>query len=392
MRNPQVTRFNFGFTSLAETLLLILTRYFVRELLTSTFVITGVLMMIVISARLIVYLNQAVSGAIATDMVFYIVLFNIPSFLQLIMPLGFYISILLIYGRMYVENEMTVLHATGFSPAKVLKITLVSSTTMAILVAILSLWLAPKCAELLDRFYQEQQKESELSFLTPGRFHAIGKQGDKVSYTEGLSADRKEMEGVFIADGDVLLVADSGSQYVNEETGSRYLELKNGRRFDGTAGQAEFRSLGFESYAIKIAEESAEAKAARQEAKSSLALLQSAELEDRAQLHYRFGLILLIPIVTLIAFPLAKVNPRQGRYSRLLPAILIYMAYYSALVTGLSVMGDGKTPEWAGLWWIHAIFIAIGLLLMFGGDLWRAIRAPKQPAKPSSHNKGGQHA
>ena len=370
---------------------MILTRYFVRELLTSTFVITGVLMMIVISARLIVYLNQAVSGAISTDMVFYIVLFNIPSFLQLIMPLGFYISILLIYGRMYVENEMTVLHATGFSPAKVLKITLVSSTAMAIIVAILSLWLSPKSAELLDRYYQEQQKESELSFLTPGRFHAIGKKGERVSYTEGLSADRKEMEGVFIADGDVLLVAESGSQYVNEDTGSRYLELKNGRRFDGAAGQTEFRSLSFESYAIKIAEESAEAKAARQEAKSSLSLLSSTDLEDRAQIHYRFGLILLIPIVTMIAFPLAKVNPRQGRYSRLLPAILIYMAYYSALVTGLSVMGDGKTPEWAGLWWIHGIFITIGLLLMFGGDLWRKLRNPKK--KMVSPNKdGGQHA
>ena len=344
--------------------------------------------MIVISARLIVYLNQAVAGIIATDMVFFIVLFNTPNFLQLILPLGFYISILLIYGRMFVDNEMTVLHACGFSPSKVLKITWVPTAIMAIVVAFLSLWLSPKSAELLDAYYQAQQQESEMSFLTPGRFHAMGK-GERVSYTEALSDDQKSMSGVFIADGEVLLVAESGSQFVNEQTGSRYLELKNGKRFEAVAGGKEMRSVSFESYSIKIAEESAEAKAARQEAKSSLDLLQSTDLEDRAQLHYRLGLILLIPIVTLIAFPLAKVNPRQGRYSKLLPAILIYMAYYSALVTGLSVMGDGKTPEWAGLWWIHSLFLVIGLILMFGGDVWRQLKKKNQSNKQKT---GGQHA
>lgn len=370
---------------------LILTRYFVRELLTSTFVITGVLMMIVISARLIVYLNQAVAGIISTKMVFYTVLFNTPMFLQLILPLGFFISILLVYGRMYVENEMTTLHACGYGPSHVLKTTLVPAAMMAVIVALLSLWLSPKSAELLDRYYQEQQKESEFSFLTPGRFQSFGKGGSRVSYAEGLSDDRKAMKGVFIADGDTLLLADYGTQYVKDDTGSRYLELTNGRRFDGTPGQLEFRSMEFESYSVKIAEESAAAKAARQEAKSSFSLLGSDKLKDRAQLHYRIGLVLLIPIVTLIAFPLAKVNPRQGRYSRLLPAILIYMAYYSSMVTGLSVMGDGKTPEWGGLWWIHGIFLTIGIGLMFGIDGIKSL-FQKNKTAVISNKTGADHA
>lgn len=365
---------------------MILTRYFVRELLTSTFIITLVLMMIVISARLIVYLNQAVSGAIATDMVLLIVLFNIPNFLQLILPLGFYISILLIYGRMFADNEMTVLHACGFSPSKVLKVTWVPTAIMAVLVTILSLWLSPKSAELLDAYYQAQQYNSSMSFLTPGRFHTFGK-GDRVSYTELLSDDQTSMQGIFIADGDVILVAESGSQYVNEDSGSRYLQLKSGWRFEAIPGDHEMRSLSFDSYAIKIAEESAEAKAAKQEAKDSLSLMLSNDIEDRAQLHYRLGLIILIPIVTLIAFPLAKVNPRQGRYNKLLPAILIYITYYSSMVTGLSLMGDGKSPEWLGLWWVHSLFLILGLILMFGPDAWRSI---KRRSRTQNRQKSGE--
>ncbi|MEH6347682.1 MAG: LptF/LptG family permease, partial [Bermanella sp.] len=92
---------------------MILTRYFLKELLTSTFVITGILMLIVVSARLVVHLNKAVAGIIPPEAVFYTIIYNSPSFLQLILPLGFYISILLVYGRMHSENEMTVLHATG---------------------------------------------------------------------------------------------------------------------------------------------------------------------------------------------------------------------------------------------------------------------------------------
>ena len=84
---------------------MILTRYFLRELLTSTFVITGILMLIVISARLVVHLNEAVAGVIPPEAVLFTIMYNSPSFLQLILPLGFYISILLVYGRMHSEKD-----------------------------------------------------------------------------------------------------------------------------------------------------------------------------------------------------------------------------------------------------------------------------------------------
>lgn len=371
---------------------MILTRYFLKELLTSTFVITGILMLIVVSARLVVHLNKAVAGIIPPEAVLYTIVYNSPGFLQLILPLGFYISILLVYGRMHSENEMTVLHATGFGPKQVFKITMAPVAVMMVLIGFLSLWLAPTAADKLDTYYQKQQQESEFSFITPGRFNAIGNKGQKVSYAQNLSTDRKQMQDVFIADGNTLIVAESGKQYVNPETGSRYLELVNGRRFTGVPGDLNVQSLSFDKYAVKIAEESSVAKKARNEAISTATLINSDKRFHKARLHYRIGLFLLVPIIVLLAFPLSHVKPRQGRYGKMLPAIIIYMVYYTSLITARKWMEQGDTPEWIGLWWLHGIFIALGLLLMYWPTLqlkWQRHRRLKMIA---ASEKGASHA
>jgi len=367
---------------------LILTRYFLKELLTSTFVITGILMLIVVSARLVVHLNKAVAGIIPPEAVYYTILYNSPGFLQLILPLGFYISILLVYGRMYSENEMTVLHATGFGPKQVFRITMAPVGVMMLLIGFLSLWLAPTAANKLDEYYQIQQQESEFSFITPGRFNAIGSSGQKVSYAQTLSTDRKQMQNVFMADGDTIILADSGKQYVDPESGSRYLELSNGRRVTGQPGKPQLDTLEFDSYSVKIAEESSVAKKARNEAASTYALFKSKKRKDKARLHYRIGLFLLVPIIVLIAFPLSHVKPRQGRYGKMLPAIVVYMVYYTMMITARKWMEQGQTPLWLGLWWLHGIFIFIGVLLMYWPTLQLKIsryRAKKEIKTGASH-------
>ena len=371
---------------------MILTRYFLRELLTSTFVITGILMLIVVSARLVVHLNKAVAGIIPPEAVFYTIWYNSPGFLQLILPLGFYISILLVYGRMHSENEMTVLYSTGFGPKQVFKITMAPVGVMMLLIGFLSLWLAPTAADKLDTYFQQQQQESEFSFITPGRFNAIGNKGEKVSYAQTLSTDRKQMQNVFIADGDTIILAESGRQYVNESSGSRYLELVNGRRVTGEPGKALLETMGFEKYAVKIAEESNVAKKARLEAVSTWQLWNSQRRADNARLHYRIGLFLLIPIIVLIAFPLSHVKPRQGRYGKMLPAIVIYMVYYTMLITARKWMEQGQTPQWLGLWWLHGIFILTGVILMLWPSFMMKLSRLRAERNERREQEGASHA
>jgi lipopolysaccharide export system permease protein len=74
---------------------------------------------------------------------FLIMGFRLPGFLQLILPLGLFLGILLAYGRLYLESEMTVLSATGMSQQRLLGMTMAPAALVALLVAWLSLSLAP---------------------------------------------------------------------------------------------------------------------------------------------------------------------------------------------------------------------------------------------------------
>jgi lipopolysaccharide export system permease protein len=73
---------------------------------------------------------------------FLIMGFRLPGFLQLILPLGLFLGILLAYGRLYLESEMTVL-GHGHEPATPAGMTMAPAALVALLVAWLSLSLAP---------------------------------------------------------------------------------------------------------------------------------------------------------------------------------------------------------------------------------------------------------
>ncbi|UWN49162.1 hypothetical protein ASALC70_01358 [Alcanivorax sp. ALC70] len=77
----------------------------------TTVMVTFILVMVLVSGRFIKYLAEAAAGQIAADALFLVMAFRLPEFLQMILPLSLYIAILLVLGRMHMDNEMVVLRA-----------------------------------------------------------------------------------------------------------------------------------------------------------------------------------------------------------------------------------------------------------------------------------------
>src|SRR5690606_6851628 len=98
------------------------------------------------------------------------------------------------------------------------------------------------------------------------------------------------------------------------------------------------------------------------EAMSTARLLGDTDLKNRAELQWRLAIPLLVPIVAFFAVPLARVNPRQGRFLKLIPAVILYMAYLALLVSARGWMEAGKTRFWLGLCWVHLVFLGVGVL------------------------------
>ncbi|MFN3768129.1 MAG: LPS export ABC transporter permease LptF [Ectopseudomonas guguanensis] len=367
---------------------MIVFRYLSREVLVTLSAVSAVLLVIIMSGRFIKYLAQAAQGVLDPGVLFLIMGYRIPGFLQLILPLGLFLGFLLAYGRLYLDSEMTVLSATGVSQQRLTAYSMAPALIVALLVGWLSLGLAPQGVASVARILNEQDALTELDTLVPGRFQSL-RDGSRVTYSQELSADRSELRGVFMSEkrfssdgtserGITVLVAESGRQEIQAD-GSRYLILENGYRYDGEPGEADYRAIQYDTYGVLLPKPEVAIEASEREATPTRELLGSSDPRMQAELQWRLSLPLLVFIVTLLAVPLSKVNPRQGRFLKLLPAIFLYMAYLGLLIAARGALDKGRLPAALGLWWVHGIFLAIGLLLLYWERLslwWASRRAP----------------
>ncbi|WOE80650.1 LPS export ABC transporter permease LptF [Pseudomonas protegens] len=357
---------------------MIVFRYLSREVLLTLSAVSAVLLVIIMSGRFVKFLAQAASGALDPGSLFLIMGFRLPGFLQLILPLGLFLGILLAYGRLYLESEMTVLSATGMSQQRLLGMTMIPAALVALLVAWLSLSLAPQGANQFQLLLNKQDALTEFDTLVAGRFQALN-DGTRVTYTEQLSEDRTNLSGVFISEkrlsrekkdqGISVLVAEKGHQDIRPD-GNRYLILENGYRYDGNPGEANYRVIKYDTYGVLLERPDVSDEVTDRDAMPTADLIGRDDLRARAELQWRLSLPLLVFIVTLMAVPLSRVNPRQGRFLKLIPAILLYMAYLTILIAVRGAMEKGKISPALGLWWVHLLFLAIGLGLMY----WEPLR------------------
>src|SRR5690554_8215238 len=109
------------------------------------------------SGRFIKYMAKAAQGMSDLSSLLLIIAYRIPGFLQLILPLGLFLGILLAYGRLYLESEMTVLSATGMSEQRLLTYTLVPAIFVALLCAWLSFMLTPQGVQKVAQVLNEQE-------------------------------------------------------------------------------------------------------------------------------------------------------------------------------------------------------------------------------------------
>ena len=92
---------------------MIVFKYLSRQILQTAAVVASVLLFVVLTGRFVQYLAEAIAGEKAPDILLLLMLFRIPEFLLVIVPLAFFLAVILALGRMYGDNEMVVLMSAG---------------------------------------------------------------------------------------------------------------------------------------------------------------------------------------------------------------------------------------------------------------------------------------
>lgn len=365
----------------------ILDRYLFRETLETWAAVTGVLLLILLASRFAFYLGDAAGGRLPGNAVFTLLGLSVVSYLTLIIPLGLFLGVMLCFGRLYRDSEMVVLMACGVGIGDLYRPLLRLAGLLAVVLLFLALFVGPWAAEKSYLVRKQAEHEAEIAVFDAGRFKST-KDGSAVYYAEHVDQRTLSLENVFVQRVERLPVAEgmpprervslitarSGRQETDPETGARHLVLKDGRRYVGTPGEPEFSVVHFVEHGIQIDVADPDYASKDPGQMPTHELIGSDEPRRIGELHRRLGIPVSLVIFALLALPLSRSNPREGRYGRLTAAIMIYFIYSNMLSIARLWIDKGDLDPALGLWPIHFAFAALTLGLLLrqngGGVLW----------------------
>jgi lipopolysaccharide export system permease protein len=124
----------------------------------------------------------------------------------------------------------------------------------------------------------------------------------------------------------------------------------------------------------------------KEEAMTLMELLDTPGPGTIAELQWRFSIPIMLLVLTLIAVPLSRAPPRQGRYNNLALGILVYLIYTNMLGASKAWVEDELISPVIGLWWVHALFLlfAVIMLMRQNGVFSRVMTAGSRRANANS--------
>jgi lipopolysaccharide export system permease protein len=328
--------------------------------------VTGVLVAILVSNQLSRVLGQAADNQYGRHIVFELIALGAIMNLSVIVPVGLLLAVVLTLGRMYHDSEMAALQACGFGPAKLLVPLFCFAAVIAFGLAWLVFVQVPQADSEAQLLRQSALKEAQFGQLDAGRFRSFSA-GDAVFYAERV--DREGiLHNVFVqreSEGRIeVALADTATYSKAAANGVHLVTLFNGRRYEGVPGRDDFRVIEFREHGIPIFTPADVVGTKDPDTKPTRELLGSDDPSDVAQLQFRTSTPLMALILTLIAVPLSRLRPRQGRYARVGFAIMVYFVYSNLLSAAKVWLEKGELAPAIGVWWIHLAALALGLYLV----------------------------
>jgi len=339
--------------------------------------IVVVLLLIVSTRHFVLFLADAASGKISSEIVLNMLAYRTITSLSVILPFGLYIAVLLAFGRLYKDSEMTALSACGIGPVRVIRTVSFVAAACSLLVVIFSFWATPWAHEKVFQVREQAQAASPFATVSAGQFSSIG-HGKQVFYVEKLTEDRTRLEDVFVQSQKEnglmdVFTARSGHQTINPETRARYLVLVDGYRYHGTPGSADFTIQKFKKNAIRLEHNEVVSLHRTRWAIPTLDLWNSDSLLDQAEFQSRFSMPLATLLLAVLAVLLSRTSPRQGRFAKLFIAVLVFITYYNTLGVAQSWVARGEVPIQIGVWWVHICLLVVMATIAIKYWGWRPL-------------------
>ena len=333
----------------------ILSKSFNLEVFKSTISILTILFLLVIGSRFVSYFEQASEGLIDPSVILYAVFLRVPDFISLLLPLSFFIGILITVSRLYADREIYAYFSTGISPITLIKFIFPQAFIYMVFTLILSLYIAPVSKEISNELLKVNTFEEQIASLAPGEIYGI--KGSKSFITVGENNETNLKNVIFFNDvgkDSILISADklniSSSQLDYE------LLFENGSLTAGVFSNDAKMISSFKKFEFPLVNNQTHTRTSFENIFSSI------NIDDSLEYQWSISLSITILVLMVIAVYIGKVEPRQGRLSVILPGMLIYILYLSLLLLGRDHIAQNNQTN-LNLIFIHLIFIFFAILL-----------------------------
>lgn len=348
-------------------MLRILDRYLFREVATTWLAVTSVLLFILLTNQFATVLGDVAKDRVPKDAVLQVIGLTAVQYLTLLVPIGLFLAIMLALGRLYSDSELPAMMACRVGPAGLYRPLMWIAVPLTAAVLWLATDIGPRALEGIEKIGVEARRQADLASIEPGTFVSTG-DDNSVVYAENVLGPGR-IENVFLqrrnAQGQVeVVVAERGEQRDSADRDTRFFILYNGRRYLGAPGTTEFAVIEFGEHGIPYRLPDVDTSSEEIGAMPTAALFGARNLEQLAELQWRISIPLATFILAILAVPLSRSQPRQGRYGRIAIGLLVFIIYFNLLSAARAWLENGVIPPAVGIWWVHAVMFITALVLL----------------------------
>jgi len=347
---------------------MIINKSFVTEVLRTVLAVTFVIVSIFLVSRVTGFLSQAAEGLIPVSGVLSLVVLKMTSYLDVIVPLTFYIALLMVLSRWYGDQEMAVLASAGLGITHFLKPLSTLVIIVGGMVAFFSFYLTPLTLASGYALEKEYRQSSEVSGVITGKF-VEAKDGNGVYFVEGYNRKTGNYENVFVYrasfEREGVVVSRTAYRTEDEKTGDQFLVLVNGSRYEGNPGSPDYRVVDFEKYAVRIEPKNQTKLYLPIKAKPNKELRESDNPKYRGEWYWRVAKIFTLPILAIFALALSYVDSRRGKATGMALAFLVYLTYTNMLAYTVALVRKGEATTGLPIWCVHGIYLGLAIYCLY---------------------------
>jgi lipopolysaccharide export system permease protein len=345
----------------------ILDRYIFREIAMTWLGVTMVLLLILLTNQFARVLGDVAKGKLPKYAAFDVIGLSVVQYLTILVPIGLFLATMLALGRLYRDSEMPAMMACRVGPAGIYRPLVWLMAPLVVGVAWLSIEGGPWAMQAVDRIGAEAKRDADLASIEPGKFTVFGPDravvyGHRVTpegSLEKVFMQRQSENGLI-----EVVISELGEMVESDDPNVRLLVLHDGRRYEGIPGTTEFRIIEFAEHGIPYRLPSLTTSAPRAKSMAFMDLLRSDELAHVAEFQWRLSVPISTIILAILAVPLSRSRPREGRYGRLALGLLVFIIYLNLMSAAKAWVEQGTISPALGIWWVHGSMLLFALVLL----------------------------